>query len=52
LAAAWPGRPRKVAAQSGSIEAIIDAVKNSQRDGERYRSALAKIQLVLADALG
>jgi hypothetical protein len=46
-----PGRPRKVAPLTGSIEAIVDVVRNSQRDLGRYRSALEKIQSVLSSAL-
>jgi hypothetical protein len=46
-----PGRPRKVQPISGSIEAIVDAVKNGQRDLGRYRSALERIQSVLSSAL-
>jgi len=46
-----PGRPRKVAPVSGSLDSIIDAVKGSQRDRDRYRGALEKIQGILAGVL-
>lgn len=49
-----PGRPRKsaaAAADSGSIEGIVAAVKASQQEKDRYRSALEKIQQVLAGVL-
>lgn len=46
-----PGRPRKNPAIEGTIEGIVAAVKSSERDKARYRSALEKIQAILADAL-
>ena len=47
-----PGRPRKnVAALEGSIESIVAAVKGSEQAKARYRSALEKIQSILADVL-
>jgi hypothetical protein len=49
-----PGRPRKnpEPVASGSIEAIIAAVKNSEADKDRYRAALEKIQAILQSVLG
>ena len=53
-----PGRPRKAAksAASGSagdgLDAILAAVLGSEQDRVRMRSALEKIQAVVADALG
>ncbi len=52
-----PGRPPKSATKSpsisfdGSIEGIVAAVKASEQSKARYRSALEKIQSILADAL-
>lgn len=48
-----PGRPRKVpvAGFDGTIEGIVAAVKSSEQAKARYRSALEKIQSILADAL-
>ena len=51
-----PGRPRKhplpVAAPNfGSLDGIIAAVKSSEQAKARYRSALERIQAILADAL-
>ncbi|MBX3462566.1 MAG: hypothetical protein KF830_05315 [Planctomycetes bacterium] len=49
-----PGRPRKAAAPSGfegSLEGIVMAVKSSEQAKTRYRSALEKIQSILAAAL-
>lgn len=49
-----PGRPRKnqVVGFDGTIEGIVAAVKSSEQAKARYRSALEKIQSILADALG
>ncbi|MBL9080076.1 MAG: hypothetical protein JNL08_21465 [Planctomycetes bacterium] len=48
-----PGRPRKVAAPAldGTIEGIVAAVKSSEQAKARYRSALEKIQAILADVM-
>jgi len=48
-----PGRPRKVAVAGfdGTLEGIVSAVKSSEQSRARYRSALEKIQAILADAL-
>ena len=48
-----PGRPRKVPVGGfdGTIEGIVMAVKSSEQAKARYRSALEKIQSILADAL-
>lgn len=49
-----PGRPPKAAslgALGGSLDSIIAAVKGSEQAKARYRSALEKIQSILADAL-
>ena len=48
-----PGRPRKNAAPSfgGSLESIVAAVKSSEDMRSRYRSALEKIQGILAGVL-
>jgi hypothetical protein len=48
-----PGRPRKNAAPAfdGTLEGIVMAVKTSEHAKARYRSALEKIQAILADAL-
>lgn len=50
-----PGRPRKNAVASpafaGTLEGIVAAVKSSEQAKGRYRSALEKIQAILADAL-
>lgn len=51
-----PGRPRKNAVAAtvsgGSLEGIIAAVKGSEQERHRYRSALEKIQSILAEAIG
>lgn len=50
-----PGRPPKSAAAvafTGTLEGIVAAVKSSEADKSRYRSALEKIQGILADVLG
>lgn len=48
-----PGRPRKNAAPTfdGSLEGIVAAVKSSEQAKARYRGALEKIHLIIADAL-
>jgi hypothetical protein len=49
-----PGRPRKnplPMADLSSLDGIISAVKSSQQQRERMRSALQRIQSILADAL-
>ena len=48
-----PGRPRKNASVGfdGTLEGIVSAVKTSEQAKARYRSALEKIQAILADAL-
>jgi len=50
-----PGRPRKNPVAAGidtsSLDGIIAAVKSSQQEKDRYRSALEKIQQVLASVL-
>lgn len=48
-----PGRPRKVAVAGfdGTLEGIVTAVKTSEQAKARYRSALEKIQSILADVL-
>ncbi len=49
-----PGRPPKAASVGtlgGSLDGIIAAVKSSEQAKARYRSALEKIQSILADAL-
>jgi len=49
-----PGRPRKnplPMADLSSLDGIISAVKTSQQQKERMRSALERIQSILADAL-
>jgi len=48
-----PGRPRKnaMAGFDGTLEGIVTAVKTSEQAKARYRSALEKIQAILADAL-
>src|SRR6266436_4337315 len=49
-----PGRPRKVAASTGldGLSGILDAIKDSQRERAHMRTALERIQAVLADVLG
>ncbi|MEO6595284.1 MAG: hypothetical protein ABIP94_11075 [Planctomycetota bacterium] len=50
-----PGRPRKVVLTGGfdgTIEGIVAAVKNSEQAKARYRTALERIQSILADVLG
>jgi hypothetical protein len=49
-----PGRPRKVVATSGldGIAGILDAVKSSERERTQLRTALERVQAVIADALG
>lgn len=49
-----PGRPRKNASTGldGTIESIVAAVKSGEQEKARYRSALEKIQALLADVLG
>lgn len=52
-----PGRPPKAAKAAGfasfdgTLESIVAAVKGSEQAKARYRSALEKIQGILADAL-
>lgn len=49
-----PGRPRKVVASGGGfagLDGIVAAVRGSQQELERYRSAIERIQQVLASAL-
>ncbi len=47
-----PGRPRKKAAAfDGTLESIVAAVKSGEKDKARYRSALERIQGILADVL-
>jgi hypothetical protein len=49
-----PGRPPKSAsaiAFGGTLDSIVAAVKGSEQAKARYRSALEKIQSILADAL-
>ena len=47
-----PGRPSKTAApRMDSIESIVAAVKNSERERAQMRGALERIQGILADAL-
>jgi hypothetical protein len=50
-----PGRPRKnplpSPAFNGTLEGIVAAVKGSEQAKARYRSALERIQSILADAL-
>ncbi|GAB4147760.1 MAG: hypothetical protein Fur0037_16030 [Planctomycetota bacterium] len=49
------GRPRRSASASldmSSLDGIIAAVRSSQQEKERYRSALEKIQTVLSGILG
>lgn len=48
-----PGRLRKVAVSGfdGTIEGIVMAVKSSEQAKARYRTALEKIQSILADVL-
>jgi len=48
-----PGRPRKNATASvDGIDGILAAVKNSERERTGLRSALERIQTVVASALG
>lgn len=50
-----PGRPPKSASahiDTGSLDGIVAAVKNSEVAKARYRSALEKIQSILGAALG
>jgi hypothetical protein len=50
-----PGRPRKnpaAVAFEGTLEGIVAAVKSSEQAKARYRSALEKIQGILASVLG
>lgn len=49
-----PGRPPKSAAAKmdlSSLDSIISAVRNSEAAKSRYRTALDRIQAILADAL-
>lgn len=48
-----PGRPAKVARSAGldGIAGILDAVKNTERERTALRSALERIQAMVADAL-
>ncbi len=49
-----PGRPPKSAAARmdlSSLDGIISAVRNSEAAKSRYRTALDRIQAILADAL-
>ena len=45
------GRPRASAAISGDIDSIVAAVKSSEQERARMRSALERIQAILNDAL-
>lgn len=48
-----PGRPRKAASTSlNGLDGILAAVKNSERERAQMRTALERIQAVLADVLG
>lgn len=48
-----PGRPRKNApvAFDGTLDSIVSAVKTSEQAKARYRSALEKIQSILAEVM-
>ncbi|MFO1077131.1 MAG: hypothetical protein U1E73_05330 [Planctomycetota bacterium] len=48
-----PGRPRKAATATNvdGLAAVLDAVKNGERERAQLRAALEKIQAVLANAL-
>jgi hypothetical protein len=48
-----PGRPRKAATFVGldGIAGILDAVKSSERERSQMRTALERIQALIADAL-
>jgi len=47
-----PGRPaRSAPVDTGSLEGIIAAVKNSEQAKSRYRTALERIQSILGEAL-
>lgn len=51
-----PGRPRKNAAPAasgfgGTLDSIVAAVKGSEQTRAKYRTALERIQAILADAL-
>lgn len=47
-----PGRPRKAASSNfDGLSGILDAVKNNERERTQLRSALERIQAVIADAL-
>jgi len=48
-----PGRPRKSASVGfgGTLESIVAAVKGNEQAKAKYRSALEKIQAIIAGAL-
>lgn len=48
-----PGRPRKSASTGfgGTLESIVAAVKGNEQAKAKYRSALEKIQSIIAGAL-
>lgn len=46
------GRPSKAGARVDGLAGILEAVRNSERERARLRSALERLQSVVAEALG
>ena len=46
-----PGRPRKSAAVGGSLDAVIAALEDGDRERERFRRALVSIRSILQSIL-
>lgn len=52
-----PGRPRKTAASGAAgasgagLDSILDAVRSSEREREKYRAALQRISAIVAEAI-
>lgn len=46
------GRPRKTGARIDGLAGILEAVRNSERERQRLRSALERVQATVAEALG
>lgn len=46
-----PGRPSKSAATIDGLSGILDAVRNAERERASLRTALERLQTIVADAL-
>lgn len=46
-----PGRPPKSVAAAGSLDAVISALKEGDRERDRYRRALEQIRSILVSIL-